>query len=314
MENIKVYTRKITKEFLESPMNNVMENIESDAPKCPRCGRAMRITDKVVSCPDREGCNWFMWRSFCGKTLSENQIRKLLETGSAGKVKGLKRKDGSSFEAEVLLDIATGKLGLPERESPPPSFASLPAGDYRCPKCGAAMVDDGGKLSCRNGCGFSLWKSCWGHALTEEEIGALLGGGRTGVISGFVSPKSGKSFDAALRLDKESWKIVPVFPEGKDESGDRKQEGASVESLHRCPSCGKPLLESDSHFECQCGFRLWKSTFGHRFCKEDLLRLLRGEKTLWIDGLVSPRTKKTFSARFTMDAKTGKLDMEFPER
>jgi len=301
MDEIKEYTKKITGELLETTISEDMQEIQNNAPRCPRCGKPMRITDKVVSCPDREGCNWFMWRTFFGKTLTENQIKKLLSDGTAGKLKGLKRKDGSSFEAEVLLDIQTGKLHLPERETPPPAFANLPDNIYKCPKCGARLEDDGRKLSCK--CGFSIWKTCWGHLLTDDDLSCLLSGRQTERITDFVSPKTGKRFEAALVIDRSSWSVRPVFDEPV-------QTAESRQSQYRCPNCGKPLMEDEGRLKCSCGFTLWKSKLGYTFCEEDIKDLLAGRPTAYVEGLTS-KSGNTFTARFVADKKTGKVDIEF---
>ena len=94
----------------------------------------------------------------------------------------------------------------------------------RCPVCGRPVVDRGPKskqYTCSSnrwertedgsyrrtsGCGFSMWKTVAGKALTPAQAKALLEKGRTGVIHGFKS-KSGKPFDARLRLDPKTGEV-----------------------------------------------------------------------------------------------------------
>ena len=47
------------------------------------------------------------------------------------------------------------------------------------------------------------------QALTDTQMKQLLRRGETGVIKGFVSPKNGKKYDAALKISKG--RVVPVF-------------------------------------------------------------------------------------------------------
>jgi len=58
-----------------------------------------------------------------------------------------------------------------------------------------------------------VWKEIGGKRLTEKQVHALITQGKTRLIRGFEG-RSGKKFDARLRLD-EKWKVVFEFPERK---------------------------------------------------------------------------------------------------
>ncbi len=58
-----------------------------------------------------------------------------------------------------------------------------------------------------------VWKEISGKRLTEKQVHALITNGKTRLIKGFEG-RSGKKFDARLRLD-EQWKVVFEFPERK---------------------------------------------------------------------------------------------------
>lgn len=70
----------------------------------------------------------------------------------------------------------------------------------QCPMCGGAMRTSAKTVGCSN-CEFRLWQEMAGKTLTIEQINILLTKGRTGVLKGFKSGKTGKLFDASLRLD-----------------------------------------------------------------------------------------------------------------
>ncbi|WP_376785320.1 type IA DNA topoisomerase [Siminovitchia terrae] len=77
---------------------------------CPVC-RSGRVQDKgkFYGCAEyQEGCVFTLPKTFCGKKLSEAMIRKLLNSGKTGLLKGFKSKKGKSFEA--YLQIENGKL------------------------------------------------------------------------------------------------------------------------------------------------------------------------------------------------------------
>ena len=61
-----------------------------------------------------------------------------------------------------------------------------------------------------------MWKEISGKRLTEKQLHALVGKGRTGLIKGFKG-QSGEKFDARLRLDPQ-WKVVFEFPSSKQSS------------------------------------------------------------------------------------------------
>ena len=58
-----------------------------------------------------------------------------------------------------------------------------------------------------------MWKGIGGKRLTEKQVRALIGKGKTGLLKGFKS-KSGKKFDARLRLDPQ-WQVTFEFPQQK---------------------------------------------------------------------------------------------------
>ena len=72
-----------------------------------------------------------------------------------------------------------------------------------CPLCGSEVVEQPRSYGCsrwRDGCKFAIWKTIAGKRITVRTAQALLKQGRSPVLKGFTS-KSGKSFEARLRLD-----------------------------------------------------------------------------------------------------------------
>ncbi|MDE5771943.1 MAG: DNA topoisomerase 3 [Ruminococcus sp.] len=78
--------------------------------KCPKCGKNIYEYPKSYSCEDRS-CGFVVWKSINGKTISEAQVKKLLEKGRTDLIKGFsKRNSNEKFEAclAVKLDYSVG--------------------------------------------------------------------------------------------------------------------------------------------------------------------------------------------------------------
>ena len=73
-----------------------------------------------------------------------------------------------------------------------------------CPLCHSRVRRTSFGYGCagyKEGCKFSVNISICNRVISIAMLKELVENGRTEVISGFVSPKSGKSFDAALKLE-----------------------------------------------------------------------------------------------------------------
>lgn len=79
----------------------------------------------------------------------------------------------------------------------------------KCPACGGDIVETQKAFSCSNwrkkdgGCKFAIWKSFYDKKITKSMAKALIEKGKTAKINGFVSRKTGKKFDAVLKLERQ---------------------------------------------------------------------------------------------------------------
>lgn len=73
---------------------------------CPVCGRPMRkLKTGAYSCsgyPDN--CKYALWNTWCGKTLTDTQMKSLLAGKTTSEIKGFKSKAGKAFSAKLKLD------------------------------------------------------------------------------------------------------------------------------------------------------------------------------------------------------------------
>ena len=74
----------------------------------------------------------------------------------------------------------------------------------KCPLCGKEVVRGKFSYGCRGfkeGCEFKVGIYICGRSISVSNIKLLLEEGRTSKIQGFVSKKTGKTFDGRLKLE-----------------------------------------------------------------------------------------------------------------
>jgi len=171
--------------------------------KCPVCGLGVIIEGKKGFGCDKwkEGCSFVIWKKVAGKTLSQVQIKQLLENGRTRKIKGFKSKTGKSFDA--ILELKDGKVEFCF-DSPAPGGSGDNASGPACPVCGQGSIIDGKKgYGCsrwKDGCKFIIWKKIAGKTIPKGQVEKLLKTGKSDKIKGFKS-KAGKPFDAVLKIE-----------------------------------------------------------------------------------------------------------------
>lgn len=73
---------------------------------CPLCGKSLfKNKSGGYSCKGffDKSCNFVLWPKFGGKTLTDSQMKQLLEKGRTGKIKGFKSKSGKEFDAVLIF-------------------------------------------------------------------------------------------------------------------------------------------------------------------------------------------------------------------
>lgn len=94
-----------------------------------------------------------------------------------------------------------------------------------CPKCKSGNVVIYNKVAkCQNeNCGLTVWRSIAKKELTDGQLTDLLMNGKTALIKGFVSSKTGSTFEAAIKFDAD-YKTVFEFPQNKGGSKKRRSK------------------------------------------------------------------------------------------
>lgn len=128
--------------------------------------------------------------------------------------------DAATFQRSIegyASQITTELLDIPfERKDDRPGCG--------CPKCKSGQVVFFPKVAkCNNeNCGLTVFRTISKKDLTDTQLTALLMNGKTGVIKGFTSGKTGKTFDAAVAFDV-GYKTVFRFEDKYKSSGKKSK-------------------------------------------------------------------------------------------
>ena len=99
-KSIRIYAGQITSELLQkSGFSNLIRLCA-----CPVCKQnSVRLYPKIAKCKN-EGCGFKIFRTVCGKTLSDDETISVIEKGISPLLKGLKSKASKPFDAKLQLN------------------------------------------------------------------------------------------------------------------------------------------------------------------------------------------------------------------
>lgn len=187
-----------------------------------------------------------------------------------------------------------------------PVTEGVPVEGAVCPKSAQPLLDRGPFFEAPGFPGLKLWKRAFGRDFSAADYVALLkaiADGKPFHATGLKSAQ-GREFEADLVLNAEGTKLEIHRPEPK------KVKGV------KCPKTGKLLTDCGNYFEAPGwpGVRLYKQAFGRAFTAEDYLPILEGWKSgtpIVVEGLVSTKSGKVYSAKLVLDEATKKVRLDF---
>lgn len=68
---------------------------------CPSCGKKLKESHRRFICAN--ACGFSLWKTICGKELTRDELKSLLEDGDSGLITGLTSKAGKTFNAHLVL-------------------------------------------------------------------------------------------------------------------------------------------------------------------------------------------------------------------
>lgn len=199
-----------------------------------------------------------------------------------------------------------------------------------CPVCQTEpMKTTDATYQCSNPeCGFQSNKYIASRELKPEEAVQLFTTKIAGPFDDFKS-RFNRPFEAALELKQEmsktgkpgKWKVSFLFDDGEDEKDELRDEhivakvttpgGSDVAIYEMNKAWYVPAITTQKDPD---GIRISRTILKHELPREQAVKLIEKGKTDLINGFISNRTKRAFSAYLTFDHESGKVGFEFEPR
>ncbi|MDR5818894.1 DNA topoisomerase III [Caballeronia sp. LZ043] len=245
MQEIARMTQTIVKRAKEYDSDTIPGDYATLETPCPHCGSQVKENYRRFACTK---CEFSISKIPGGRQFEIPEVEELLREKTIGPLSGFRSKMGRPFSAILKLalddEIKNYKLEFDfgqdsgGEDGEPPDFSEqTPVG--ACPKCRARVFEHGMSYVCENSvanpktCDFRSGKVILQQEIAREQMQKLLGEGRTDLLTGFKSSRTGRNFKAFL-VKQPDGKIGFEFEkkEGKPaaKSAAAKRGAASAEA------------------------------------------------------------------------------------
>lgn len=351
MKDIRTYTSDIVASVREYMQNGRNEELNV---ACPACGE-QHLTGRVdaVSCP---ACKFRIRRVHAGLSLSDEQLTQLISAKELPPMEGFRSKFGKPFKAGLRLVAPEKEKGAWKAEfffdDDKPATEDAPAAQT---SLGKITVKGQGELELfendkqwsipefrqsGNKSGFSMSRTILGKEIDIEQLYRVLADGKSELITGFVSQRTNRAFDAYLVLDEKKGNVGFEFPprEPRKKTAEKSTASkkftaadATAEDLSKATRHGvvkvkgkgeHELLETESAWHVE-GYTVGKARkplviprvmCGITLTADVVGKLLSKGKTDLIKGFVSHKSGKNFDAYLVFNATSGRITYDFPPR
>ena len=337
MEEIAAATRAIVAKAARHESDTVPGDFGTLNVPCPKCGGEIHENYKKFQC---QKCEYALWKIVASRQLEIPEIEELLLKGVVGPLQGFRSKMGRPFAAVIKLgaefkpefDFGNEQNAEGGAAAPVDFTGKEPLG--KCPKCGARVFDAGMNYLCEKAtgpektCTFRTGKIILQQTIEPAQVAKMLAEGKTDLLRGFVSKKNNRKFEAFLVLKDggTAFEFAPREKKGKAKDGPPRAPQPKLDftgqtSLGPCPKCGGKVFDGPQSFLCEksqldakpCKFQVGKTILEQPIEREQVQKLLVGEKTDLLNKFISSKTGKPFAAYLVMDQK-GKVTFDFPPR
>ncbi len=350
MKDIRAYTTDIVEAVRDYMQNGKNPDLELTCPACGQAGLSSRVDS--ISC---NSCKFRIRRVHAGLTLTDDQLCELISQGSLPVMDGFRSKFGKPFKAGLRLVAPQTARSIWKAEFYFDSDRSEQKQEEApAQTAGTVLVKDQGELPLlvndkqwsvpdytqANGRkGFTMSRNILGMEISGEVLRQVLASGKSDLITGFVSQRTNRAFDAYLVLDEKKGNVGFEFPprearpKNSKEKADKKFTAASTaaEDLSQGTSHGVIKVKGKGEHELVETENAWHVnglTYGktrkplaipHSMCDINLdaatvTQLLTKGKTELIKDFTSHKSGKKFDAYLVFNTSTGRVSYEFPPR
>ena len=335
MGEIAHMTRQIVDRARQYEHDTIPGDFGSLSAPCPKCKGEVHERYRNFQCTN---CDLTLPKILAGRLLSAEETAALIEHGQIGPLQGFRSRQGRPFAAVLKLSpeykIAFD-FGNEPREGEAEQGADFtgqePLG--QCPRCVGRVFELPMRYVCENAvgdartCEFSSGRIILRQEVAREQMVKLLKEGKTDLLPGFVSSRTGRPFKAFLAIQegKVGFEFEPR-PARKTAQAARDKPAAKAdfsgqEPLGKCPRCGGRVFEWDSQYLCEksqaeqkpCRFKAGTVILEQPLERAQVSKLLAEGKTDLLPEFVSSKSGRPFAAWLVLDD-AGKVTFEFPPR
>ncbi len=254
MQDIATMTERMVGQIKAHQDDDIIGDFATLAAPCPKCGGHIQENYKKYAC---QSCDWGAWKIVAGRQIEVAEMETLLSTGRIGPLTGFRSKLGRPFDAEIRLNDEKQPefdFGEPQpgEGNEPVDLTGLTALGP-CPKCAAQVYPVGSVYACERSlgaekaCDFRSGQTILQQIIAPEQMQKLLESGKTELMTGFVSARTRRPFEAFLAWDPKQGKVVFEFPPRDPKRGAGKAATGGI-TLGTHPADGKPVLLKPGRF------------------------------------------------------------------
>lgn len=253
MQEIAQMTQRVVKRAKEYDSDTIPGDYATLTTPCPQCGGVVHENYRRYACTN---CAFNISKIPGGRQFETSEIETLLKEHTLGPLQGFRSKMGRPFAAilklikdaeedNYKLEFDFGNSDLEDSE--PIDFNTEPVGV--CPKCHAKVYEHGMRYICQNAvapvktCDFSTGKIVLQQEVSREQVTKLLEQGKTDLLTGFRSSRTGRNFKAYLvkqadgKIGFEFEARQPAKSKAKKEKAD--SDGTASDNTVKKPTASK---------------------------------------------------------------------------
>ncbi|WP_428852026.1 DNA topoisomerase III [Imbroritus primus] len=208
MTEIAQMTQQIVKRAKEYDNDTIPGDYATLQTPCPQCGGVVKENYRRFACTN---CEFSISKIPGSRQFEIDEVEELLRNKEIGPLQGFRSKMGRPFAAILKLKQEDGMYkmefdfgqGQDDDNGEPVDFSGQETVGP-CPKCSGKVYEHGMKYVCENSvaqpktCDFSTGKIILQQEVNREQVGKLLLEGKTDLLTGFKSARTGRLFKARL--------------------------------------------------------------------------------------------------------------------